>query len=172
MGSSLSKSHHHRNYWSEETGQVTGASVARVAMSHGINANLVHRWRQLAREGRGAAAKFTAEFVAVSLPAMSPPTTVRDIQFELRLGATTMTISWPLSAAAVFGATQFRRPNDGDRRNPTLTFRSLDVSPGNSGQSFPGGRLAGGLMGCRGSHRLRSLQNHITIGPMATSPTR
>jgi len=22
MGSSLSKSHHHRNYWSEETGQV------------------------------------------------------------------------------------------------------------------------------------------------------
>ena len=28
-----------------------GASVARVAMSHGINANVVHRWRQLAREG-------------------------------------------------------------------------------------------------------------------------
>jgi hypothetical protein len=25
MGSSLSKSHHHRNYWSVETGQVTGA---------------------------------------------------------------------------------------------------------------------------------------------------
>jgi transposase len=26
-----------------------GASVARVAMAHGINANVVHRWRQLAR---------------------------------------------------------------------------------------------------------------------------
>ena len=30
---------------------VPGASVARVAMSHGINANVVHRWRQLVREG-------------------------------------------------------------------------------------------------------------------------
>ena len=28
-----------------------GASVAKVAMAHGINANVVHRWRQLAREG-------------------------------------------------------------------------------------------------------------------------
>jgi len=27
MGSSLSKSHLHRNYWSEETGQVIGATV-------------------------------------------------------------------------------------------------------------------------------------------------
>ena len=31
---------------------VPGASVAQVAMSHGINANVVHRWRQLVREGR------------------------------------------------------------------------------------------------------------------------
>ena len=30
----------------------SGASVAKVAMPHGINANVVHRWRQLAREGR------------------------------------------------------------------------------------------------------------------------
>src|SRR6186713_2361709 len=76
-----------------------GASVAKVAMSHGINANVVHRWRQLAREGRGAAATITGEFVPVSLPA-----TARDIQIQLRRGATTMTITWPLSAAADFGA--------------------------------------------------------------------
>lgn len=81
-----------------------GASVAKVAMSHGINANVVHRWRQLAREGRGAAATITGEFVPVSLPAASPPVTARDIQIQLRRGATTMTISWPLSAAADFGA--------------------------------------------------------------------
>lgn len=31
-----------------------GASVAKVAMAHGINANVVHRWRQLAREGKVA----------------------------------------------------------------------------------------------------------------------
>ena len=81
-----------------------GASVAKVAMSHGINANVVHRWRQLAREGRGAAATITDEFVQVSLPAISPPTNARDIQIELRRGATTMTITWPLSAAGDFGA--------------------------------------------------------------------
>ncbi|MGS0756751.1 transposase [Roseateles sp. GG27B] len=28
-----------------------GASVIKVAMSHGINANIVHGWRQLARSG-------------------------------------------------------------------------------------------------------------------------
>ena len=27
-----------------------GASVAKVAMSHGVNANFVHGWRKLARE--------------------------------------------------------------------------------------------------------------------------
>ena len=78
---------------------VPGASVAKVAMAHGINANVVHRWRQLAREGRGAPATITGEFVPVS-----PPATARDIQIQLRRGATTMTISWPLSAAADFGA--------------------------------------------------------------------
>lgn len=81
-----------------------GASVAKVAMSHGINANVVHRWRQLAREGRTALAPVTGEFVPVSLPAMSPPTNAGDIQIQLRRGATAMTITWPVSAAADFGA--------------------------------------------------------------------
>src|SRR3982751_921223 len=80
------------------------ASVAKVAMSHGINANVVHRWRQLAREGRGAGAKLKSEFVPVSLPVVSPPATAADIQIELHRGATTMTVTWPLSAAAGFGA--------------------------------------------------------------------
>jgi transposase len=31
--------------------EAAGSSVARVAMAHGINANVVRRWRQLAREG-------------------------------------------------------------------------------------------------------------------------
>jgi len=30
MGSSLSKSHHHRNYWYEETGQVSGWKTTEV----------------------------------------------------------------------------------------------------------------------------------------------
>jgi transposase len=47
-----------RRYGAEVKAQVMaecdapGASVAKVAMAHGINANIVHRWRKLAREGR------------------------------------------------------------------------------------------------------------------------
>ena len=39
------------------------ASVAKVAMSHGINANVVHRWRQLAREGESPVLAKTCEFM-------------------------------------------------------------------------------------------------------------
>jgi transposase len=82
-----------------------GASVAKVAMAHGINANVVHRWRQLAREGRFAVPAASGEFVPVSLPVMSSPSTsTSDIQIQLRRGATAMTITWPVSAAADFGA--------------------------------------------------------------------
>jgi transposase len=73
-------------------------------MSHGINANVVHRWRQLARQARPVLARSTGEFVPVSLPAMSPSTDLRDIQIQLRRGTTTTTITWPVSAAADFGA--------------------------------------------------------------------
>jgi transposase len=99
-----------RRYSAELQAQVmaecnaAGASVAKVAMSHGINANVVHRWRQLAREGRTALPAATGEFVPVSLPAMSPSTNTGDIQIQLRRGTTTMTITWPVSAAADFGA--------------------------------------------------------------------
>ena len=46
-----------------------GASVAKLAMAHGINANVVHRWRQLAREGSQAKAAKPSEFVAVAIGA-------------------------------------------------------------------------------------------------------
>src|SRR3954469_1255244 len=74
-----------------------GASVASVAMSHGINANVVHKWRRLANAPAVPAS--VASFVPVELPAA---TTARqqDIRVELRRGATTMTISWPSTAAA------------------------------------------------------------------------
>lgn len=81
-----------------------GASVAKVAMAHGINANVVHRWRQLAREGKATPAK-AGEFIA--LPLMAAPETApasADIRVELRRGPVTMTITWPASAAADFAA--------------------------------------------------------------------
>ena len=77
-----------------------GASVARVAMSHGINANVVHRWRQLAREGCQQVAPPPGEFVPVSLTTSVAPGSGGEIRIQLRRGATAMTIGWPLSAAA------------------------------------------------------------------------
>lgn len=74
-----------------------GASVASVAMSHGINANVVHKWRRLASAGAVPLAQ--AAFISIALPA--PVTTeAQDIRVELRKGATTMTITWPVASAA------------------------------------------------------------------------
>ena len=74
-----------------------GVSVASVAMSHGINANVVHKWRRLA----GAAPLPIASFVPVALPAPTYAAPApADIRMELRRGATSMTITWPAAAAA------------------------------------------------------------------------
>jgi transposase len=81
-----------------------GASVAKVAMAHGINANIVHRWRQLAREGHESASgsrEPARQFVpvAIAAEASSPAAASPDIQIQLRRGQTTLTIAWPLAAA-------------------------------------------------------------------------
>lgn len=103
-----------------------GASVAAVAQAHGLNANLVHQWRR----GRGApaitaAAPVTAPvmevtsvataapvFIPVELPAPTPaptaavpapapePDVPQEIHIELRRGAVTVSVRWPMQAAA------------------------------------------------------------------------
>ena len=82
-----------------------GTSVAKVAMSHGINTNVVHGWRKLAREAGAARPVSSLEFVAVALPA-APLQSVaeRGIEVELRRGTLTMKITWPSSATADFAA--------------------------------------------------------------------
>lgn len=73
-----------------------GASVAGIALSHGINANVVHKWR---REAGGALPALQAPaFVPVPLPpaACAP---APDIRIELRRGATSVSVTWPLAAA-------------------------------------------------------------------------
>ena len=90
-----------------------GASVAKVAMSHGVNANIVHGWRKLAREREGAAlsppgpttlptktATSLPQFLPVSMAQTTSPPAPVDIQIELRRGATAMKITWPIGAAA------------------------------------------------------------------------
>ena len=97
---------------------VSGASVAKVAMSHGLNANVVHGWRKLERDRDAAGARpapsptlkparpvsEVQQFVRVSLtPAPSLPvlaSAAADIQIELRRGTTAVKITWPIAAAA------------------------------------------------------------------------
>lgn len=87
--------------------EAPGASVAGVAMAHGINANVVHRWRQWAREGGARrrrpsptpAATGAASFVPVVLSEAPTGERTDEIQIELRRGATAVAIRWPVSAA-------------------------------------------------------------------------
>ena len=85
--------------------EVPGASVAKVAMSHGINANVVHGWRKLARGASAMVVRGPPEFVPVALEEADVPCAgERGIEVELRRGAVTMKLTWPLAAAADFAA--------------------------------------------------------------------
>ncbi len=86
-----------------------GVSIAAVAQSRGVNANLLRRWVQAAesRTDPGVQAKphraslaraAPAAFVPVQLPAEVAAD--RDIRIELRRGATAVSVSWPTEAAA------------------------------------------------------------------------
>lgn len=88
-----------------------GASVAAVAQAHGLNANLVHKWRRsipgvprtwttartasIAQPGSGV-------FVPLQLPPPPQPAPVTPpaIRIELRRGANSMSMSWPVEAAS------------------------------------------------------------------------
>jgi transposase len=72
-----------------------GASVAGVALAHGINANVVHKWRRQATGGIEASPR--PSFVPLALPT---PASTTDIRIELQHGATRMAVTWPATAAA------------------------------------------------------------------------
>jgi transposase len=76
-------------------------------MAHGINANVVHRWRQLVREGgvrrmRPSTRQVTAgatSFVPVVVGDAPADAKAEEIHIELRRGATALAVRWPVSAA-------------------------------------------------------------------------
>lgn len=94
--------------------QAAGASVAQVAFRHGVNANLVHRWRRAAKCGVAQEVAEAPAFLPLVIaaasprPASSPPSlptaAAADIRIELRRGAATVSVSWPVSAASDCGA--------------------------------------------------------------------
>lgn len=86
--------------------QQPGASVAAVALAHGLNANLVRRWLQCEHKVPGALSVVGApsgSFVEVPMPRASVPV-AEPIRLELRRGASTVSLQWPACAAAECGA--------------------------------------------------------------------
>ena len=76
-----------------------GASVAMVAMAHGLNANLVHKWRRKAGSLETASPD---AFVQLAPPA--PAAEPQPIQLELHRGALCVKVSWPLNSAPACAA--------------------------------------------------------------------
>ena len=84
----------------------SGASVAGIALAHGINANIVHRW--LHEEERAALLLRAQSFMPVTLQQGLPvlptvergPSVTPDIRVEVHKGSSTITVNWPLAGAA------------------------------------------------------------------------
>lgn len=79
-----------------------GVSMASVALARGVNANLLRRWvREAELPAATTLTKATPTapaFVPVQLPEpVAPP---GEIRIDLRRGATTVTVAWPIAAAA------------------------------------------------------------------------
>ncbi|MBB5217586.1 IS66-like element accessory protein TnpA [Parapusillimonas granuli] len=99
--------------------QHPGISVAAVALSHGLNANLLRRWvMENERYGHHALGdddqpECRSSALTVQSPRTSPPFIPvplssgpshagnEAIRLELKRGTTTVNISWPVSAAAL-----------------------------------------------------------------------
>ncbi|MDM0117539.1 transposase [Variovorax sp. J22R133] len=92
-----------------------GVSMASVAMSLGINANLLRRWVRDAEVSPVNSAEGSAppllhspelksslsSFVPVQLPA--PVTPASDIRMEVKRGSTTVVVTWPAALATECG---------------------------------------------------------------------
>lgn len=86
-----------------------GASVAGVALQHGINANIVHRW--IRERSLGTLVIQPQAFVPVTLstepePVASKPVAVAatpEIRMELRRGTSSVTVMWPSELAGDCG---------------------------------------------------------------------
>ena len=92
-----------------------GASVSGVALSHGLHPNMVHRWLREQRPNREQDSLRTPAFVALPLattvapePLVTPVTPAPTqaspsqdvIRVEIQHAGATVTMGWPVSAAA------------------------------------------------------------------------
>ena len=93
-----------------ETCAHPGASIAAVALQHGINANIVHRW--IREHSQETLVIQPQAFVPVTLsiepePVATKPVAVAataEIRMELRRGTSSVTVMWPSELAGDCGA--------------------------------------------------------------------
>ena len=105
----------HRTYAPEFKAQLVaacqqpGTSIAALATQHAMNANVLHRWlkehqrsgcHQLTDPAKRAVARVPPQSPAFIPLALPPAPKEREIKVELRKGALSMVVTWPLSAAA------------------------------------------------------------------------
>ena len=84
-----------------------GASVGGVALSHGLHANMVHRWLREARQAQAFTAHLSADapaaFIALplseSLPAATSPAPVVSTPLQVRLQRGDLVVSLSCSAS-------------------------------------------------------------------------
>ena len=80
-----------------------GVSLAAVALSRGVNANLLRRWVREAElrmtPKNQAQPEATLPTPAPFVPLQTPAPVVKDIRVELRRGPTAVSVSWPAEAA-------------------------------------------------------------------------
>jgi len=77
-----------------------GASIAAVALGHGINANIVHRW--LREHSQSPLVVQSPAFVPVTLGQALPaptPQSAPDIRIEVQRANTTIVVKWPLEGS-------------------------------------------------------------------------
>jgi transposase len=78
-----------------------GASIAGVALQHGINANIVHRW--LREHSQGTLVNRPQTFVPVTLNSATESATVQrtaDIRVEVKRVNATIVVHWPRAGGA------------------------------------------------------------------------
>ena len=96
--------------------QKPGTSIAALASNHAMNANVLHRWLEeherggrhrligMGPSGVSVATSPAPAFIPLKLPTLMPESRIVDLKIELRKGALSMTITWPVSAAADFAS--------------------------------------------------------------------
>ena len=85
----------------------SGASVAGVALSHGINANIVHRWLREQTTSALMPQLQARAFVPVTLNESAPgpvPHAELDIRVEVQRANSAIVVKWPLQDSAACAA--------------------------------------------------------------------